>query len=58
MTKIIYDKKSDCNYISLTKNPIHRTREFRGLVLLNLDKDNKVVDIEFVGDGPVDNDRK
>ena len=49
-----YDPDAGATYLQISRMPVHRTREFRGLVLIDTDARGQLRGLEFVGDGPLD----
>lgn len=49
-----YDSEAGATYLQISRMPVHRTREFRGLVLIDTDERGHLRGLEFVGDGPID----
>ena len=49
-----YDPEAGATYLQISRMPVHRTREFRGLVLVDTDERGQLRGLEFIGDGPLD----
>lgn len=53
---LVYDREIDATYIKVSPNRVAQTAAYEGvgfLLHLDLDKDDKVVGLEFIGAGPI-----